>query len=143
MTKKSTEKLRNAYAVADIMLSVSRLMASRDGQDGLNAVQWAALRFVAGANVSARNIGAFARLQNTTHSSASQTMTSLTKGGYLRKIPGEDRRVVTLELTPKAQKALENDPIHGAADLLATLSNDQLGTLSLALEKLVRAATRG
>jgi len=104
----------------------------------LNAVQWSALRFVATANESVRNIAAFARLNRTTPSSASQTIGSLVRQGLIIKVPGSDRRVRTLELTDRGRERLSSDPINGLVGAIATLDGADLRSLAQALSQIIR-----
>ncbi|MBV8060573.1 MAG: MarR family transcriptional regulator [Alphaproteobacteria bacterium] len=127
-----------ASAIAELIIIFDCLVNSHANATDLNMAQWSALRFVAQANANVRNIGSFARLRHTTPSSASQTVASLCKKGYLKKCPGEDKRVATLELTSAGRKILEQDPIHQVVEACAKLSEDQILSVAVLMERLVR-----
>jgi DNA-binding MarR family transcriptional regulator len=132
---------RYAYAIADLLLSLGRSIEGDAAKSTLNAVQWSALRFVSTSNPSSRTIGAFAKLQQTTPSSASQTISSLVRHGFLRKTPGIDRRVKILEITAKGERLLASDPIHELAARVTRLGREERFLLAATIEKLIRPDT--
>jgi DNA-binding MarR family transcriptional regulator len=112
----------SARETAELLVHVGRLVQA-EGYDGeLNPAQWMALRFFARANQFSRNPSAFAEFQATTRGTATQTIKSLERGGYLVRRPSKsDGRRVSLRLTGKGKKALVCDPFEvlvRAVDLL-------------------------
>ncbi|MBI3711265.1 MAG: MarR family transcriptional regulator [Proteobacteria bacterium] len=131
-------KHRAARAIAELIEQFGRFLINRSFATGLNAAQWAALRYVAQADRNACNVGTFARYQLTTPSSASQTISSLVGRGLLKKSFGSDARQRTLELTPKGRKLLQRDPILEVAEVIATLSDEHLHVTAEVLERLIK-----
>src|SRR3546814_8184106 len=64
------------------------------------------LRYLAHANESACQIGAFAKFHMTTPSSASQTISSLVSRGMVTKKAAADGRRWTLSLTAKGRRKI-------------------------------------
>lgn len=136
-------KLRAASALLELIDQFSRLLASQSFAFGLNPTQWAALRYIANANEEARTVGAFARHNLTTPSSASQTLGSLEQRGFIRKVASDvDARRRVLELTAKGSKALVDDPMARLAQHLAELSDEQLYAGAEVMELLLRNLLR-
>ncbi|MCW5729454.1 MAG: MarR family transcriptional regulator [Alphaproteobacteria bacterium] len=136
-------KVRAASALLELIDQFSRLLSSQSFAFGLNPTQWAALRYIAGANEEARTVGAFARHNLTTPSSASQTLGSLEQRGFIRKVPSEvDARRRVLELTSKGSRALLDDPMAKLAQHLAELSDEQLFAGAEVMELLLRNLLR-
>ncbi len=113
---------------ADMLFHLAR-SASHPGSDtALTAAQWAALRFFARASRPSRTPSGFARFHATTRGTASQTVKSLERLGYLTRVSSaHDRRSVTFELTETGCDCLGNDPLR---------------VLEAALEKLPPAEVR-
>ena len=132
-----------AFSIASMVEQLFRVLAIRAFEAGLNPAQWAALRHVATANESARSIGAFARLNRTTPSSASQTIGALVAKGLLTKEAGQDGRERILRLTPKGIAMLRRDPLKNIVKIIAEFSQDRQFALAEALEVLMRDALTG
>ena len=129
----------SARATAEVMAQVLRTTASLAFTDGLNPAQWAALRYFAQANASARNVVAFARHHGTTKGTASQTIAALLKKGLLERHPSEtDRRSIRLTVTAKGQTMLANDPLNALASAIDRLTSAQHGALAEGLDELLR-----
>ncbi|MBV8536141.1 MAG: MarR family transcriptional regulator, partial [Alphaproteobacteria bacterium] len=141
--RKSPKRDRSLHAIAELVQQAGRLLSFEAYASGLNPAQWAALRFIDQANPTACNIGSFAALHRTTHSSASQTIGSLEKRGLVRKSAGADARVRSVELTAAGRRLIKDDPIRTFARILGTLPDDQLYALTLAMETLIREGTPG
>jgi DNA-binding MarR family transcriptional regulator len=131
---------RSAHAVAELVDQLSRTVANDSFATGLNPAQWAALRYVAQANETARNVGAFARHHLITPSSASQTIQALVRKKLVTKRSGTDRRSRSLEVTPQGQQALRSDPLNRLTKAIATLPESQLLGLADALVSLLKDA---
>lgn len=102
-----------AKAIAQLVEHfVSTVYAESNGE-GMRSAQWAALRYFAEVEPAARTVGNFARQNLITDSSASQTVSSLVRRGYLKKTPSEkDGRSHQLHLTGSANKLLAQDPLN-------------------------------
>ena len=128
-----------ARATVEVMAQILRTTASLAFTDGLNPAQWAALRYFAQANASARSVVAFARYHGTTKGTASQTIAALLKKELLERHPSEtDRRSIRLTVTAKGQGVLANDPLNELAAAIESLSPMQHGTLAEGLDELLR-----
>ncbi|WP_448207107.1 MarR family transcriptional regulator [Azospirillum sp. sgz302134] len=128
-----------ARATAEVMAQVLRTTANLAFTEGLNPAQWAALRYFAQANASARSVVAFARHHGTTKGTASQTISALLKKGLLERHRSErDRRSVSLILTERGHGILANDPLNELAAAIASLSDQQHGALADGLDQVLR-----
>ncbi|WP_247890225.1 MarR family winged helix-turn-helix transcriptional regulator [Azospirillum brasilense] len=129
----------SARATAEVMAQVLRTTASLAFTDGLNPAQWAALRYFAQANASARNVVAFARHHGTTKGTASQTIAALLKKNLLERHPSEtDRRSIRLTLTARGRTMLANDPLNELVAAIDGLAPAQHGALAEGLDELLR-----
>ena len=96
-----------ANTKSDAPLKVALLLEflARYGMAGLNLgglsnAQWVALRFFQGFNRFSRTLTGFSSFHSTTRASASQTISSLVRKGYLVRKPDErDGRRVQFDLT--------------------------------------------
>lgn len=103
----------------------------------LHPVQWAALRYFARANRSARTVAGLARYLGVTVGPASRTASSLAKRGLVVSEPNEqDRRSAIFSLTQEGDGELEKDPIARAASAIDHLSPAQLDAFADALDAL-------
>lgn len=127
-------------AVAELFEHLSRTVHAMSFSAGLNPAQWNALRFLARANPSARTMSAFAQSHQTTKSTASQTLSALERKRLIRKVPDpEDRRVVRLDLTPKGEKLLSQDPITHLVEALEAIPAEDLVVIARAIETMAHA----
>lgn len=131
---------RAARAVAELIALLARSLASRGFSHGLNPAQWAALRYIAQADESARSIGAFAKFHMTTPSSASQTMSALAKKKLVVKAKGGDHRMRMLALTAKGRRYIKSDPIADLTRAIHSLSDEQLFLVADIMARLTKAA---
>jgi len=131
---------RAARAIAELVELLGRSLASRGFSNGLNPAQWAALRYIAQADESARTIGAFARFHLTTPSSASQTMSALVNKRLVMKTKGGDQRMRTLDLTARGRRLLKDDPIADLTRAIHSLSDDQLFLMAEIMARLTKGA---
>ncbi|WP_245593541.1 MarR family winged helix-turn-helix transcriptional regulator [Azospirillum halopraeferens] len=121
------------------MAQVLRTTASLAFTEGLNPAQWAALRYFAGANPSARSVVAFARYHGTTKGTASQTIAALLKKGLLERHKGErDRRTISLVLTDEGRGLLAHDPLNELAAAVGTLGEHDHRAMAAALDQILR-----
>ena len=125
-------------AVAELVAQLGR-MAYGDGfVDGLTPAQWPALRYFSRANRFSRTVSAFADFHATTRGTASQTVKSLVRNGYLTRERSEkDRRSVRLDLTDTSAALLSHDPFEGLVAAAGELSNTARRVTSRGLEKML------
>ncbi|MDX1430997.1 MAG: MarR family transcriptional regulator [Gammaproteobacteria bacterium] len=126
--------------LAHLVDQLGRCASGRAFSAGLNPAQWAALRYLARANRFSRTVSGFAAYHGTTRGTASQTIKSLVRKGYLIRRPlARDQRSFRLELTTRARRLLETDPIDElvqAAGSLPRSHREALGEgLALLLER--------
>jgi DNA-binding MarR family transcriptional regulator len=133
---------RSAQAIAELIEQLSRSTAARAFAHGMNPVHWTALRYFAQANESARTIGAFAKFNRTTPSSASQTVSALETKGLLIKKAGADSRRRVIQLTARGRRLLERDPINDLARAILSLSQDEMFPLADVMGKIIQAVER-
>jgi len=130
---------QSAQAIAELIEQLARSISSQSFNHQMNPAQWTALRYLAHANESARQVGAFATFHNTTPSSASQTMGALVKRGLVARVETADARSRTLNLTKKGRQTLEHDPILDLSDVIKTLPDAQLVLLAETMKFLIQA----
>lgn len=112
----------NSRGVAELIFHLGRIASGEGLIEGLTPAQWAVLRFISQANRFSRTPSAFAAFHATTRGTASQTIKSLIKQGYLTRLKAEqDKRSVRLALTDKAKAILANDPIESLVRATDTL----------------------
>ncbi|MFV8833389.1 MarR family winged helix-turn-helix transcriptional regulator [Aquisalimonas sp.] len=96
---------------ADLIIHAANQASGSHRAPALSAAQWAALRFFARANDFSRTPSAFASFHGTTRGTASQTVKSLVRKGYLRRERSTaDGRRKELNLTAEGERALAEDP---------------------------------
>ncbi len=132
-------RAQSARAIAELMERLSRSLVGRSFEHEMNPAQWTALRYLADANDSARQIGSFATFHQTTPSSASQTMGALVKKGLVTKSPAADGRSRVLDLTSKGRRTLAHDPIIALSDAILTLPDAQRLLLAEIVQLLIQA----
>jgi DNA-binding MarR family transcriptional regulator len=112
-----------AKAIAELVEQFVSTVYADSKIDGMRSAQWAALRYFADVEPTARTVGNFARHNLITDSSASQTVSSLVRRGYLEKTPSEeDGRSHQLSLTESAHKILVQDPLNLLVNAIDDLS---------------------
>lgn len=125
-----------AKAIAQLVEHFVSTVYAESNVDGMRSAQWAALRYFAEVEPSARTVGNFARQNLITDSSASQTISSLVRRGYLEKIPSEkDGRSHQLCLTDLAHQLLNRDPLNLLMNAVDSLNAKQKTELSDMLHK--------
>ena len=119
-------KSRNATEVADLVLQLGRAAYADCAATGLTQAQWIALRFFSRANRFSRTVSGFADFHATTRGTASQTIKSLVKNGYLLRRPSaRDGRSTQFDLTPLASRKLAQDPLEDVVRAIETLTETQ------------------
>lgn len=124
-----------ALEIGELLLQLGKGMLAERESDRLTSAQWLALRFFSRANVFSRTLSGLATYQATTRGTASQTIKSLERRGYLvREGSPYDRRSSILTVTDKARRLISEDP-------LASVFND-IDTLDEVKQKLLRDMLR-
>ncbi len=125
----------------DLFDRLARVAGNDRTAQGLNPVQWEALRFFARANRFSRNPSGLRQYLGVTKGTVSQSIIVLEKKGLLKKVPdSRDRRGVEVRLTAAGRKLLVDDPLNRWREDLAVLSAAQRKSLEATLEHLLRAA---
>lgn len=105
--------VRNGKSVALLFEQISRSIYEGRSAEALHPAQWAALRFFAKANRSARTATGLARYLGVTVAPASRTAATLVSRGLaIVEKSAEDARSRIFTLTAEGQKALRSDPIN-------------------------------
>ncbi len=117
---------------------LARLMRQAGHGQGLNPVQWEALRYLSRCNALSHSPGAMARYLGSTKGTVSQTIMSLAKKGYLAKqVDGKDQRGVMLKLTEAGRDLLATDCLLTLEADIADLSDKTHRRFERALNKLL------
>ncbi|HLG87403.1 MAG TPA: MarR family transcriptional regulator [Alphaproteobacteria bacterium] len=112
MESRSLNDRTRARALVALIERLGRIAHLRGFHANLNPAQWAALRFLARANPSARTTTGFARANGTTQGTATQTISALVRKGLVARSPdSDDRRVMRLDLTDRGLALLQEDPL--------------------------------
>ena len=112
--------------LAELLVQLGRTAYARPGESGLTAAQWAALRYFSRANRFSRTVSGFAEFHATTRGTASQTVRSLTRRGFLSSRRSErDGRSVLFELTDSARRLLASDPLNDLVAAAARLDDQR------------------
>ncbi|MEH6403310.1 MAG: MarR family transcriptional regulator [Sneathiella sp.] len=108
-----------SLALDQVVRSITEIQFTK----GLLPAQWVVLRYLDKANKYSLTPGFVAKFIGTTNGTASQTLDSLEKKGYVRKLRNTaDKRVVNLRLTKAGKEILKSDPIR---KLLIHMENDE------------------
>ncbi|AWY00509.1 hypothetical protein A8139_11300 [Marinomonas primoryensis] len=119
--------------IADLLVHIVRRSVQRSASE-LTSAQWSALRFFAHANQFSRQPSAFASYHGTTRGTASQTVKSLVKLGYLERSRGlSDRRSAVFDVTPPGMEALNTDPLKTLVQTIDDLPQEQRESLCASL----------
>ena len=117
---------------------LSRLIRQQGFHEGLNPVQWEALRYVCRSNRFSNSPGALARYLGSTKGTVSQTILSLEKKGLVGKLPSPaDARSVVLHVTEKGQEVLAKDPLLGLASEIENLSGKTVRRFAKAIGEIL------
>lgn len=122
---------------------IGRLMQNEGYSDDLKPTQWEALRYFNRANRFSRSPSALTAYLGMTKGTVSQTVNALERKGLIDKkgVDG-DRRQVRIELTARAHRLLERDPLSNVELSLARLPVREQGTLKNSLARLLRETLR-
>jgi len=124
--------------VAELVEQLGRCACSEAFAAGLNPAQWAALRYFERANRFSRTVSAFAQYHGTTRGTASQTIRSLVRKGYLLRLAAKhDQRSFRLDLTDTARRALGSDPFGEFVSAAGALPAAQCSALAKGLRAIL------
>jgi len=125
----------DARGVALGLEQVIRLHYSTCFRHGLKPAQWQALRYFAEAPPEQRTVTAFARHRASTMGTASTTISTLVKKGYLARDYGTGvPRNRGLHLTDTGRELLRDDPIQGLVDAIAQLPAEERTAMARTLD---------
>jgi DNA-binding MarR family transcriptional regulator len=129
--------------IAELIFQLGR-GAFCDNPGGLTPAQWAALRFFSRANRFSRTVSAFAMFHLTTKGTASQTVKSLVRRGFLARTQSDrDARSATLDLTSGGHAMLNQDPFETLVGAVARLSPQQRRRVETALAQVLKDVAGG
>jgi DNA-binding MarR family transcriptional regulator len=132
-------KLVGQRQVAELALQLGRAAYGDTAAAGFTPAQWMALRYFARANRFSRTVSAFAGFHATTRGTASQTVKSLVKRGYLTRVRSErDGRSATFNLTERARRRLADDPFEAVVRASLALSPAQRDRTASGLRGMLR-----
>lgn len=135
---------REPKTLALTLEQVIRVHYSNCFRHGLKPAQWQALRYFALNEASQRTVTAFARHRASTMGTASTTISTLVKKGYLARDYGTGvPRNRGLYLTDKGRELLNDDPIEGLVAALADLPESERKDLAQTLGKVLDGLQSG
>lgn len=139
MTRKDEDDAVPPAASSMIKLErLARLLRQAGHQQGLNPVQWEALRYLARCNALSHSPGAMARYLGSTKGTVSQTVKALVaKGLVLKQTAGQDHRGVALFLTDAGRALLVDDATQVLQADIAELTDKTRKRFDRALEALL------
>lgn len=115
-------KTGTSSEIAELLDRLGRAAHALQFARGLNPAQWEALRFLGRANRYSRSPSTLAGYLGTTKGTASQTLRALEAKGYVRRCRDcNDRRGVSLEITPEGRDLLMLDPMRDIEQAVAAL----------------------
>lgn len=124
-------KFENRLDLIDIIERFGRLIRSTQYSEGLNPVQWEALRYIARANQFSKSPSALAEFLNATKGTVSQTLISLEDKGYISRYQNEkDKRAVFLKITKQGHDLLSKDPLLHIKEIIQKIENEKSNPLT-------------
>lgn len=122
---------------------LSRVLQNEAHAHGLKPTQWEALRYLGRANRFSRTPSGLTAYLGMTKGTVSQTLNALERKGLLtKKTEPADRRQLRIDLTPKALRMLEHDPLDALSRSMAKLSAQARCDLAQAVEVLLTETLR-
>jgi DNA-binding MarR family transcriptional regulator len=140
------QAIDNERDLAELVARIGRTAYGDGFVEGLTPAQWTALRYFSRANRFSRTVSGFAEFHATTRGTASQTVKSLVKNGFLtRKRSEQDRRSVRFDLMERSLTLLKRDPFESLVAAAGELSNSSRQVMSRGLDRMlnVLAARHG
>jgi len=129
---------------ADMLFHLARSAGQGDGDAALTPAQWAALRFFERSSRLSRTPSGFASYHATTRGTASQTLKSLERLGFLGRVRSlRDGRSVNFELTEAGRDCLKRDPLRRLEAALGRLPEDDVRRLRHVLQASLDALASG
>lgn len=125
-----------AGAVAQSLEQLVRVHFGRSFVHGLKPAQWQALRYFALAPACERTVTGFARYRCSTMGTASTTISTLVRKGYLGRA-GDNPRNSGLYVTAAGYELLRDDPIHALVGEIAGLDPADQAALERTLPRLL------
>jgi DNA-binding MarR family transcriptional regulator len=139
MTPEGDQDERVERQVAELIAHLMRVTHAMQFSEGLNPVQWEAMRYVARANRRSSTPGNLADFLGTTKGTVSQTLISLESKGYLQRTRWSgDRRVVRLHLTDQGIEMLKKDPLLSIVEALSKMPGGSVVSLYRKLSGVLR-----
>ncbi len=115
----------SALESVELLGQLARVFSFECTKHGLRDREWMALRFLSRANRLSRTPSALASHVGATRGTASIIISELEQLGCLERKPSaEDKRSVTLNVTPQGRKLLARDPVNALVDAIAVLEDD-------------------
>jgi DNA-binding MarR family transcriptional regulator len=115
-----------------------RLLHQAGHHNGLNPVQWQALRYLDRCNALSNAPGAMAKYLGSTKGTMSQSLKSLVAKGLVRKqVDGKDHRGIALHLTEAGKAMLSHDNAAVLRDDITALSDKTRRRFDRALDHLL------
>jgi len=122
---------------------LARVLQNDHGLEGLNPVQWEALRYCSRANRFSRTPSGLTAYLGVTKGTVSQTINAIERKGLVEKksLKG-DGRSVNVNLTRKGHKILLHDPLAKLTEDLSEFADKELDDFRNLLRKLAANALR-
>lgn len=126
-----------AERVADHLNRLANSHRAEQRRDGLNPVQWEALRYLGRANRYSRSPSALTAYLGCTKGTISQTLITLERKGYLKRGQDpRDKRAVRIHLTGAGQVKLREDPLAKVTRTVTELDRTAQEALAFGLQAL-------
>lgn len=132
--------LSGRRALAELLFHLAQVINALGYSNGLKPAQWAALRYFAKVNPSARSLTEFANANAITKGAASQMISALVSRGLVTvDALSDDLRRRRIDLTDSGRALLAQDPLNQVADLLGGVDPTKRTATAELIETLVRA----
>lgn len=137
----------DAALAAELIERLGRLLRAERHAQGLNPVQWEALRYLARCNRFSNTPGALAAYLPATKGTVSQTLIALEQKGLIERLDDPlSARVTRLAITAAGRKLSAKDPIGeltGAIESIPSAKASELADTLLAVLSVWQAARGG
>ena len=137
---KNSQKIDRGISL--LLEQTTRAVYDKRAPSDIHPGQWAALRYFAQANRSARTVAGLGTYLGVTSGPASRAVNSLIKNDLLeREINERDRRSSFLALTAKGRATLDDDPIERLAKAVSQLDQKRKLELAETIERVFNELT--
>lgn len=120
--------------IAALLERAARLVHAGMHAKGIPPAQWQALAYIARANRFSRTPGTLGLYLDATKGTVSQTLIALERKGLVAKQRNEsDKRIVSLSLTARGRKLLDDHPLADLEAALETMKPPELHALERGL----------